>query len=58
MKWLMWFIQNDDHIVIEEVDEMIEITVAIGGSDPVIFIGDNVMDAIDQAMAEFPIPAV
>jgi hypothetical protein len=48
MKWLMWFIQNDDHIVIEEVDEMIEITVAIGGSDPVI----------DQAMAEFPIPAV
>jgi hypothetical protein len=58
MKWLNYFVQNDDHVVIER-DSMggAVITVSIG-EDIQMFTGETVEDAIDQAMAEFPIPAV
>lgn len=57
MKWLNYFVQNDDHIVLEEEDGGVIMTIAI--RDKVYMLdGSSIEDVFDQAMAEFPMPAV
>jgi hypothetical protein len=59
MKWLNWFVQNDDHVLIEmDSGGKIVLELSSGKSVEAILVGDEVEDAIDQAMAEFPMPAV
>lgn len=62
MKWLNYFVQGEDHVVIEMVDrekKEFELLLARGvGGELAFYRGGSVHDAIDQAMAEFPMPAV
>jgi len=57
MKWLNYFVQGEDHVVIEKGSDTIVITVESGG-EVGLYVGDSVEDALDLVMAEFSIPAV